>query len=293
MNAPTTTHDVFVSYHSGDGKWVDALVADLKGRDISVWLDRDQIRPGDLFIKTLEDALAAVRCVVVIISPGSLQSTWVQEEFHRALTLINTRGGDRRLIPVLIDDAEPPGFLANRSWVDFRDRAKRPESLDNLIFGITGKKAGGARGDSTSDYIRRDTPGDAESNGIDEVEFLSRQIERTSADARKLRRMRLLAWTPGIAVFAGFVALAQNPPPLVLAAVFVGAPLMTEAIAWGVTATPLALSERKLKGFHALRDGLEMCRARSGPGCTDLRDKFWEMVQSQVGDPVILSRAEM
>ena len=283
--------DVFVSYHSGDGEWVTALAADLESRGLTVWLDRDQIRPGDLFIRNLEEALAKVRCVVVVVSPGSLRSAWVQEEFHRTLTLINTTAVGRRLIPILIDDAEPPGFLANRDWVDFRDSARRAANLDRLIFGITGRREGAAGAGSVSDYLRRDTPATTE-GGIDEVAFLTRQIERARVDARRFQRTRLLALVPGLAIFGAFWAFAQQPPGMALAGVLVGAPLITELIAWSVTAAPLAQCERKLEKYEMLRDGLEMCRMRTGPGCKTLREKFWEIVLRQTSDLAALSRVE-
>lgn len=294
MSALTSTdvYDVFVSYHSGDGEWVTALVADLKSRGVTVWLDRDQIRPGDLFIRNLEGALAKVRCVVVVVSPGSLRSAWVQEEFHRTLTLINTGVGERRLIPILIDDAEPPGFLANRSWVDFRDSAKRAENLDQLIFGITGRREGNAGVDSLSDYLRRDAPMTAATSSIDEVEVLTREIARARVDALRFRRTRLLAPIPGLVIFGALWAFGQELPGLVLASVFVGAPLIMELIVWSATAAPLALCERKLEKYEMLRDGLEMCRMRTGPGCKTLREKFWQIVLRQASDPTALSRAE-
>ena len=295
MNEPTSpdNYDVFVSYHSADGEFVTALVADLKSRGVTVWLDREQIRPGDRFIKNLEEALAKVRCVVFVISPGSLRSAWVQEEFHRTLTLANTAIGERRLIPILIDDAEPPGFLANRSWVDFRDVAKRADSLDQLMFGITGRSPSNAGADSVTDYFRRDTPAMPPIGDVDQVEIIARQIARVSDEARRIRRTRWLSLVPGLAVFGAFWAFAQEPHPIALLGMFVGAPLITELIAWGVTAAPLGLCRRKLEKYEMLRDGLEMCRQRTAPGCTALNKKFWEIVLRQSGDPAALSQVEV
>jgi TIR domain len=41
--------DVFLSYSSTDEAWVRRLAEDLKRCGVRVWLDRDEIRPGDLF----------------------------------------------------------------------------------------------------------------------------------------------------------------------------------------------------------------------------------------------------
>jgi hypothetical protein len=49
--------DVFLSHSSIDKPWVTQLKDDLLRYDVSVWLDKDEIRPGDLFGKALEQAL--------------------------------------------------------------------------------------------------------------------------------------------------------------------------------------------------------------------------------------------
>jgi hypothetical protein len=277
-------HDVFISYHSGDATWVTELVADLKSRGVTVWLDQEQIRPGDRFVEVLEEALARVRCVVAVVSAGSLRSGWVQEEMHRALALINQGGGgERRLIAVLIDQTEPPGFLANRRWVDFRDAADRPRSLDQLLFGITGQAPDATGPGPRSEALHRDSSGVPAPGAIDEVEFLSRQIERARVDVRKLRQARLLALVPGLIIFGIFWAIAHAPPGVALAGVLVGAPLVTALVAWSATHAPLTLHERTLQKYEVFRDGLQLCQERTNPGCKSLRQRFWELVLHQTG----------
>jgi TIR domain len=46
--------DVFVSHSSVDKLWALRLVADLGRYGVSVWLDENEIRPGDLFVNALE-----------------------------------------------------------------------------------------------------------------------------------------------------------------------------------------------------------------------------------------------
>jgi hypothetical protein len=293
MNEPTAPeiYDVFVSYHSGDSEWVTALVADLKGRRVTVWLDREQIHAGDRFIRNLEDAIAKARCVVFVISPGWLQSGWVREEFHRALTLSHTKADGPRLISILIDDAEPPGFLANRSWVDFRDETTRADSIDRLVADIKGRREGNAGGDSIADYLRRDTPSMPLPGDVDQVEIITRQIERAAEEARRIRRTRWLALLPGLLIFGAFWAFVQVPP-LALLAIFIAAPLITALIATGVTAKAFGSCQRRLEKYAVLRDGLEMCRHRTAPGCSALNKKFWEILLSRASDPAGLSQVE-
>lgn len=283
-SAAPDTFDAFLSYHSGDAEWVIALKKALEAKHVRVWLDRDQIRPGDRFVAVLEDAMTKVGTVVVVVSPGALHSSWVQDEYHRALTLSNTGPRALRLIAVLVGDVEPPGFLANRDWVDFRDPSRFAERLDELVFGITGHRAGPAGGGAAADFIRTDSRSTEGEPGIDEVECLARVITRTRDEARRLRLNRLLASIPGLVISGAFGFVAQESQGPALVAVIVASPLVTVLVGWGTTATSLAQCDRKLEQFELLRDGLETCRARTLPGCSRLRENFWNMMLRQTGE---------
>lgn len=297
MNEPTSPKicDVFISYHSGDSEWVSALVEDLKARGVTVWLDREQILAGDPFIRNLEEAIAKSRCVVFVISPGWLRSVWVREEFHRTMILANTATGGPRLIPILIDNSEPPppGFLASRSWVDFREGAKRSDSIGQLVAGITGLSQGKADASSIADHLRHDTPSVRQTGDVDQVEIIARQIARDSDETRRIRRTRWLALLPGLVVFGAFWALVRDSQSLVLLAVFVAAPLITELIALGVTARRYGLCQRRLEEYVVMRDGLEYCRNRTAPGCSALNKKVWGILLGGSGDSAPFSQMEV
>ena|SRR5579884_2098095 len=123
--------DVFLSHNSLDKPWVIHLKDALQSRGLTVWLDRDEIRPGDLFVSALESGLESSKAVALIVSPEAIKSDWVREEYHRALNL--THNKRLQLIPVILRRAELPGFLANRSWVDFSDESAFNENLERLI----------------------------------------------------------------------------------------------------------------------------------------------------------------
>jgi hypothetical protein len=112
--------DVFLSYKSDDHVWVQGLKRALQARGVRVWLDQDQIRPGDRFVGALERGLESSRSVALVATPASISSGWVEDEYARALTLSNL--GQLQLIPLLLRDALLPGFLSNRQYVDFRRR---------------------------------------------------------------------------------------------------------------------------------------------------------------------------
>jgi hypothetical protein len=133
--------DVFFSHSSVDKPWVRKLVADLVTHyRVSVWLDEEQIRPGAPIVDALEQALDACGSVALVVSPESMASGWVKEEYHRAVVLAQHKARPLQLIPLLLRTAELPGFLANRSWVDFRDPAGYANNVRRLVWGITGEK---------------------------------------------------------------------------------------------------------------------------------------------------------
>ena len=132
-----TTFDVFLRHYSIDKPWVIKLKDDLLRCGLKVWLDKDEIRSGDLFAKALEEGLDSSRTVALTILPEAVASGWVQEEYYRALSLCNNKGTSVPLIPVILRDAEVPPFAQSRNWVDFRDETQYPENIWKLVWGIT------------------------------------------------------------------------------------------------------------------------------------------------------------
>ena len=270
---PPPSFDAFLSYHSGDAEWVARLKAALESNGIRVWLDSEQIRPGDLFPGALARAIDEVRCVVLVLSPGSIASSWVEEEYTLALA--------RRchVIGALIDDVEPPGFLAGRTWVDFRDEGQFAPSIQQLIFGITGTPTGRAE---TGAPAYRDAIGD--NSGTDETDVLTRLIERRRREVRRLWRTRVVSGLVGLVLGAAFVAVASDAALGMRIGVGLLAPSILSLAAWGATATGLTRLDSKVEQFEVLRDGLEACRSRSHPGCRKLRQHFWDMMVNIAAD---------
>lgn len=131
--------DVFLSYKSQDVAWVQKLKHDLQVRGVKVWLDKDDIRPGDLFVEALESGIETSKNVVIVVTSESVNSGWVRRERARALALASS--GETHLIPILYGDTELPGFLADIEFIDFRDQSKYDQNLNKLIWpGLTGQR---------------------------------------------------------------------------------------------------------------------------------------------------------
>ncbi|MCR9248756.1 MAG: TIR domain-containing protein, partial [bacterium] len=109
---------VFVSYSHVDGDWVRTLATNLHELGLEVFFDEWSIGPGEKWVGKLEQGLREARHGVLVLSPSSIASSWVEDEYHAMLRRANA--GGFRLIPVLLEDVEVPTFLGNRQRVDFR-----------------------------------------------------------------------------------------------------------------------------------------------------------------------------
>jgi len=73
---------IFVSYSHKDEKWKDRLLTHLGAlrnqARLSVWHDRD-IRPGDEWFPTIQEAMEAADIAILLITPAFLASTFIQE----------------------------------------------------------------------------------------------------------------------------------------------------------------------------------------------------------------------
>ncbi len=95
--------DVFISYASEDRPLAQQLAASLEQSGVSVWWDR-RIQVGSEWDKTIEDALASAKCVVVLWTAHAKDSRWVRAEAREAL---NTE----KVVPVMLEaNAIPLAF---------------------------------------------------------------------------------------------------------------------------------------------------------------------------------------
>jgi nucleoside phosphorylase len=136
--APTAFEwDVFISYSSEDREFADRIKTAVRQKGLRVWIDKEQIVAGDLFVGNIEEGLEKSASIAILISPDSIESGWVRQESLRAISLSVRTKGEVSVIPVLVGKATVPGLLANRSWVDFQDGSQFDAKIRELINGIT------------------------------------------------------------------------------------------------------------------------------------------------------------
>ncbi len=130
---------LFVSHSSQDNDWCRPFVAALTTADpsLDVWYDEHGLSGGSAWVQTLQQELQARDVVVLILTPDSLASQWVQEEMQLALA---TR---RTILPVMHKPSNLSGFLLTRQWVDVVDLA--PEDAARKVLTALNRRSSSRR----------------------------------------------------------------------------------------------------------------------------------------------------
>lgn len=93
---------VFVSHASQDKEAAAKLCADLQEAGIDTWASFKDIQPGEVWNKTIEEALGAATHVIVVASQSSIASDYVRAEVEWALD------NGKTVIPALIEQVKLP-----------------------------------------------------------------------------------------------------------------------------------------------------------------------------------------
>lgn len=111
----------------------------MKEQGLLPWLDVWELRPGLPWQRALEEQIEHIQTAAVFVGKDGI-GPWQQMELEAFLREFVSRGCP--VIPVLLDYApdkpQLPVFLRGMTWVDFRKADSEP--LENLIWGITGKR---------------------------------------------------------------------------------------------------------------------------------------------------------
>ncbi|MEZ6031992.1 MAG: toll/interleukin-1 receptor domain-containing protein [Planctomycetaceae bacterium] len=110
---------VFVSHSSVDKQLVERIVKELESRDLQVWFDKYEMGVGDSIVQGIDQGLSDADYFLLILSPNSVKSNWVQRELNAALMEETSKRGIV-VLPAIIKDCEIPTLLKDRIYADFR-----------------------------------------------------------------------------------------------------------------------------------------------------------------------------
>lgn len=137
----STAPTVFISYSTEDSHFARSLSKALKERSIGVWFDEQEIRVGDSLTKRIGEALHAHDFIIVVLSPASVKSQWVQKELAEAM-MREIKQNRVVVLPVISRQCEIPPFLTDKKYADFTgDSDSALNLLVNSIEGHHGSPA--------------------------------------------------------------------------------------------------------------------------------------------------------
>ncbi|HVU28826.1 MAG TPA: TIR domain-containing protein, partial [Sphingomicrobium sp.] len=121
---------IFLSYARDDVDAAKQLAGCLSDAGHEVWWDR-HLHGGSRFATEIDKALKDAEAVVVLWSPTSIDSAWVQDEA--------AEGRDSgRLVPVVMAGAKPPLGFRQFQTIDLGkwDGNGTPEAIDDLLEAV-------------------------------------------------------------------------------------------------------------------------------------------------------------
>ncbi|MFC2063621.1 SUMF1/EgtB/PvdO family nonheme iron enzyme [Chloroflexota bacterium] len=107
---------VFISYSRKDLEFVQRLAVDIKAAGMDVWYDLSGLEVGSRWGQEIQKALRASQYFIVVLSPNSSISEWVEREFLYASNL------KLKVIPILYQPCELPMWSLNLHFIDMQGK---------------------------------------------------------------------------------------------------------------------------------------------------------------------------
>ncbi|MGB8983806.1 MAG: SUMF1/EgtB/PvdO family nonheme iron enzyme [Anaerolineales bacterium] len=117
---------IFISYNHKDAEYARKLADSLRKRGFDVWID-DVIEYGSEWPLELQEHLDNCEQLLVIMTPASFQSKWVQNELNRAMRK------NKPVFPLLLEGDEPWLSVEATQYTDVRGGKLPPEKFYELL----------------------------------------------------------------------------------------------------------------------------------------------------------------
>lgn len=136
----TKDFDVFLCHNGKNKAAIKKIGEQLKERGILPWLDEWELRPGLPWQRLLEKQIEQIKSSAVFVGRDGT-GPWQDMELYAFLLQFVKR--ECPVIPVILPNCKNPPklplFLEGMTWVDFRKQ--KPVPIEQLIWGITGKRS--------------------------------------------------------------------------------------------------------------------------------------------------------
>ena len=129
---------VFISYSRRDSETIESIVSQLEAEGIDVWLDREDIKPGQQWRKQIVEAIDTAEAFVLNLSPDSGASDNVLKELNLAEEAL-----EPFILPVMLKDMKIPDTmryqLAGTQFIAYFMDSKR--GVQDLIAEIKKRRS--------------------------------------------------------------------------------------------------------------------------------------------------------
>jgi hypothetical protein len=127
---------IFISHSYKDHNFAERLANDIEKAGFKVWYSEWEMKPGDSLTKKVAEGIHSSGYVIVVLSPDSVKSAWVEKEL--SLALYNyLKKGNIKVIPVVYKSCNYRSTfqaLGDVFYADFRKSYNY--GLLNLMKGI-------------------------------------------------------------------------------------------------------------------------------------------------------------
>ena len=137
---------IFISYSHKDSGYAHKLAESLKERDFEVWID-DRIDYGTQWPHVIQENLDGCSAFIIIMTPRSYQSEWVQNELSRA------KRKRKPVFPLLLEGSEPWLSVEATQYCDVRGGKLPPAHFYSRLASVVPV---GARVSEAADVVQTD-----------------------------------------------------------------------------------------------------------------------------------------
>ena len=107
----------FISYTGADRVWAEWIAWQLEEAGYKVKIQAWDFSPGGNFVVEMQKATVECERTIAVFSPNYFSSEFAAAEWTAAFRLDPT-GKNEKLIPVRIEDCQPPGLLGSIIYLD-------------------------------------------------------------------------------------------------------------------------------------------------------------------------------
>lgn len=138
-SAETKSKQFFISYTSADRAWAEWIACELEANSYKTIIQAWDFRPGEDFVRKMQDALRDAERVIAVVSPQYFSSDFATAEWNAAFAE-DPSGRKGRLLPVRVSEGELQGLPGPRIFIDLVGLDEKAAKA-TLLAGISRQRA--------------------------------------------------------------------------------------------------------------------------------------------------------